>query len=175
LSGGTTLARHHRPTQLSSTEQSGLANPLVLHPLFLDQLAAMSLSSTPTSSLSNDEPDTAAPVPARRTIALTVPTSLLVLPASAAIVGMIIGMSRGGSRARLRFLAENAHRPPTTVQGWVSDTLRGTLIVQLLISRYSRLVLLYQDEELSRFLRCGKNRREICPRAGRGNGSICPT
>ncbi|RSH81585.1 hypothetical protein EHS25_006207 [Saitozyma podzolica] len=78
----------------------------------------MSLSSTPTSSLSHDEPDTAAPVPARRTIALTVPTSLLVLPASAAIVGMIIGMSRGGSRARLRFLAENAHRPPTTVQGW---------------------------------------------------------
>ncbi|GFZ44130.1 hypothetical protein JCM24511_01851 [Saitozyma sp. JCM 24511] len=78
----------------------------------------MSFSSTATSPHRNDEPDTADRGPARRTIALTVPTSLLVLPTSAAIVGMIIGMSRGGSRARLRFLAENAHRPPTTVQGW---------------------------------------------------------
>ncbi|KAI9639575.1 uncharacterized protein MKK02DRAFT_39895 [Dioszegia hungarica] len=51
-------------------------------------------------------------------IDLMIPTNLLVLPASAALVGLVIGMSRGGSRARLRFLAENAHRPPTTIQGW---------------------------------------------------------
>lgn len=41
-----------------------------------------------------------------------------ILPASAAIMGTLIGAVRGSRRASLRFLAENAHRPPTTVQGW---------------------------------------------------------
>ncbi|ORY32574.1 hypothetical protein BCR39DRAFT_522937 [Naematelia encephala] len=49
---------------------------------------------------------------------LTIPTTLLILPPTAAILGFIIGVRRGGSRARLRFLAENAHRAPKTVQGW---------------------------------------------------------
>lgn len=62
--------------------------------------------------------------PAER-IDLNIPHNLIVLPASAAFVGLVIGMSRGGSRARLRFLAENAHRPPTTIQGWVSKLLYG--------------------------------------------------
>jgi len=33
-------------------------------------------------------------------------------------VGTAIGLVRGSRAAGLRFLAENAHRPPTTVQGW---------------------------------------------------------
>ncbi|KAN0097685.1 hypothetical protein V8E55_002131 [Tylopilus felleus] len=41
-----------------------------------------------------------------------------ILPASAAIMGTVIGAVRGSRRASLRYLAENAHRPPTTVQGW---------------------------------------------------------
>jgi len=41
-----------------------------------------------------------------------------ILPASAAIMGTVVGAVRGSRRASLRFLAENAHRPPTTVQGW---------------------------------------------------------
>ncbi|KAF8138223.1 hypothetical protein EV363DRAFT_516276 [Boletus edulis] len=41
-----------------------------------------------------------------------------ILPASAAIMGTLIGAVRGSRRASLRYLAENAHRPPTTVQGW---------------------------------------------------------
>lgn len=41
-----------------------------------------------------------------------------VLPVSAAILGTLIGGVRGSRQASLRFLAENAHRPPTTVQGW---------------------------------------------------------
>ena len=52
-------------------------------------------------------------------ISLHLPTSFLVLPPVAGLIGLGIGMSRGGSRARLRFLAENAHRPPTTYRGWV--------------------------------------------------------
>ncbi|KAL7421736.1 hypothetical protein Q5752_003507 [Cryptotrichosporon argae] len=51
-------------------------------------------------------------------IALHVPPGLLVLPPAAALAGALIGMSRGGTRAKLRFLAENAHRQPKTVQGW---------------------------------------------------------
>ncbi|KAL1405429.1 hypothetical protein Q8F55_009060 [Vanrija albida] len=51
-------------------------------------------------------------------IDLRVPSNLLIVPAAAALVGFAIGMRREGGRARLRFLAENAHRQPTTVQGW---------------------------------------------------------
>lgn len=71
----------------------------------------------PSEEMMRIEPELSGP-PDR--IELTIPHNLLVLPASAALVGLVIGMSRGGSRARLRFLAENAHRPPTTIQGWVS-------------------------------------------------------
>lgn len=48
------------------------------------------------------------------------PRRLLILPPTALLLGAFIGVSRGGTRARLRFLAENAHRQPTTIQGWVS-------------------------------------------------------
>jgi len=41
-----------------------------------------------------------------------------VLPASAACIGVIIGAVRGSRLASLRFLAENAHRPPKTIRGW---------------------------------------------------------
>lgn len=41
-----------------------------------------------------------------------------ILPASAATIGTLIGAVRGSRLASLRYLAENAHRPPTTVQGW---------------------------------------------------------
>lgn len=41
-----------------------------------------------------------------------------ILPASAAMMGTLIGAVRGSRQASLRYLAENAHRPPTTVQGW---------------------------------------------------------
>lgn len=51
-------------------------------------------------------------------ISIHLPTSFVVLPPVAGLIGLGIGMSRGGSRARLRFLAENAHRPPTTYRGW---------------------------------------------------------
>ncbi|KAF9221904.1 hypothetical protein BS17DRAFT_796731 [Gyrodon lividus] len=40
------------------------------------------------------------------------------LPVSAAIMGTLIGAVRGSRRASLRFLAENAHRPPSTIRGW---------------------------------------------------------
>jgi len=33
-------------------------------------------------------------------------------------IGTAIGLVRGSRAAGLRFLAENAHRPPTTVRGW---------------------------------------------------------
>lgn len=51
-------------------------------------------------------------------IHLNVPQRMLVVPAIAFVVGTGLGIMRGGRTASLRFLAENAHRPPTTVQGW---------------------------------------------------------
>ncbi|KJA24515.1 hypothetical protein HYPSUDRAFT_135875 [Hypholoma sublateritium FD-334 SS-4] len=53
-----------------------------------------------------------------KAIRLTIPRRVLVVPATAFVVGTAIGIMRGGRAASLRFLAENAHRPPTTVQGW---------------------------------------------------------
>jgi hypothetical protein len=52
---------------------------------------------------------------------INLPRRMIILPPTALALGLVIGMSRGGSRARLRFLAENAHRQPTTIQGWVSE------------------------------------------------------
>jgi len=48
-----------------------------------------------------------------------IPSNLLIMPPAAATLGLVIGMTRGGRKARLRFLAENAHRQPKTYQGWV--------------------------------------------------------
>nr|XP_019010777.1 uncharacterized protein I206_04080 [Kwoniella pini CBS 10737]OCF49558.1 hypothetical protein I206_04080 [Kwoniella pini CBS 10737] len=66
-------------------------------------------SSTSSSSSSSSQ---------QTRINLTVPTSLLILPPTAAIIGLSIGLVRGGNKSRLRFLAENAHRQPKTIQGW---------------------------------------------------------
>ncbi|KIL00392.1 hypothetical protein PAXRUDRAFT_91976, partial [Paxillus rubicundulus Ve08.2h10] len=41
-----------------------------------------------------------------------------ILPVSAALMGTLIGAVRGSRMASLRFLAENAHRPPSTIRGW---------------------------------------------------------
>ena len=51
-------------------------------------------------------------------IRINIPSRYYILPGAAIIVGTTIGLFRGSRTASLRFLAENAHRPPTTVQGW---------------------------------------------------------
>lgn len=56
--------------------------------------------------------------PVKRTIHLTIPERFYLVPGAAVVVGCAIGIMRGGRATSLRFLAENAHRPPTTVQGW---------------------------------------------------------
>ncbi|KAF5369864.1 hypothetical protein D9758_001272 [Tetrapyrgos nigripes] len=43
---------------------------------------------------------------------------LMALPLTALAVGATIGFVRGARATGLRFLAENAHRPPRTVKGW---------------------------------------------------------
>ena len=54
----------------------------------------------------------------RNAIHLTIPPRALILPGAAVVVGTVIGLMRGSRRVSLQFLAENAHRPPRTVQGW---------------------------------------------------------
>ncbi|GJE84118.1 hypothetical protein PsYK624_001930 [Phanerochaete sordida] len=51
-------------------------------------------------------------------IHIHIPPRFYLLPGTAIILGTTIGLFRGSRRASLRFLAENVHRPPTTVQGW---------------------------------------------------------
>ncbi|WWC61680.1 uncharacterized protein I303_104265 [Kwoniella dejecticola CBS 10117] len=82
----------------------------------LSDLAEPSSSSSSSASSSYSASQTTTPPTTR--ISLTVPTSLLILPPTAAFIGLSIGLARGGNRSRLRFLAENAHRQPKTIQGW---------------------------------------------------------
>jgi len=54
----------------------------------------------------------------RSEIRLNVPPRVLQVGTTAFVLGSAMGLVRGGREASMRFLAENAHRPPTTVQGW---------------------------------------------------------
>jgi len=65
--------------------------------------------------MSTDETSHEPPKPVMR---LTVPERYYLLPGAAIVAGTIIGLMRGSRTASLRFLAENAHRAPTTVKGW---------------------------------------------------------
>ncbi|RSH78166.1 uncharacterized protein EHS24_002625 [Apiotrichum porosum] len=47
-----------------------------------------------------------------------VPKNMLVFAGNAAVVGFFVGARRGARNAQTRYLAENAHRQPTTVKGW---------------------------------------------------------
>ncbi|KAL4242023.1 hypothetical protein ABKN59_000562 [Abortiporus biennis] len=51
-------------------------------------------------------------------IRITIPQRVYLLPGTALALGAVLGFVRGSRTASLRFLAENVHRPPTTVQGW---------------------------------------------------------
>ena len=51
-------------------------------------------------------------------IHIDIPPRLYQVPGTALAVGTVIGAVRGSRKEGLRFLAENAHRAPTTVQGW---------------------------------------------------------
>jgi len=50
-------------------------------------------------------------------IRVTIPSKYYRLPVTMMIAGGTLGMFRGGRRESWRFLAENAHQAPTTVQG----------------------------------------------------------
>ena len=51
-------------------------------------------------------------------IHISIPPRLYQVPGAALVVGTVIGAVRGSRKEGLRFLAENAHRTPTTLQGW---------------------------------------------------------
>ena len=56
--------------------------------------------------------------PKQDAIRLRIPPRLYIVPTTAFFVGLTIGFVRGARRTGLRFLAENAHRPPRTMKGW---------------------------------------------------------
>lgn len=49
---------------------------------------------------------------------INIPQRFYLVPAACFTTGFVLGITRGARQASLRFLAENAHRRPTTVQGW---------------------------------------------------------
>lgn len=102
-------------------------------------LLFLSLRIMESTSASSQEASTSG-VPLQDRISVHIPHSMLTLPPTAAAIGLIMGMSRGGSRARLRFLAENAHRMPTTVQGWVSVPESATELLRRLSSQVVNLL-----------------------------------
>ncbi len=51
-------------------------------------------------------------------VRINIPRRYYLLPGAAVLTGISIGLFRGSRTASLRFLAENAHRPPKTVRGW---------------------------------------------------------
>ena len=53
-----------------------------------------------------------------KAVRVNIPSRVYLVPCAAFTVGSAIGLVRGGRMASLQFLAENVHRPPTTVQGW---------------------------------------------------------
>jgi hypothetical protein len=53
-----------------------------------------------------------------RQYSVTLSPRLYTVPLGAVLLGTVIGVNRGGRLASLRFLAENAHRTPTTQKGW---------------------------------------------------------
>ncbi|KAI0032049.1 hypothetical protein K488DRAFT_50811 [Vararia minispora EC-137] len=51
-------------------------------------------------------------------VRFSVPGRLLAVTGTAMVLGTVVGGMRGARLAGMRFLAENAHRPPRTVRGW---------------------------------------------------------
>ncbi|KAG9050464.1 hypothetical protein FS837_005269 [Tulasnella sp. UAMH 9824] len=49
---------------------------------------------------------------------LKIGTDVYTIPITASLAGGMLGFIRGSRMSALRFLAENAHRAPTTVRGW---------------------------------------------------------
>ncbi|KZT12552.1 uncharacterized protein LAESUDRAFT_718821 [Laetiporus sulphureus 93-53] len=73
------------------------------------------MQSSPDTTTNSTDTDGTPPKPS---IHLTIPPRLFILPGSALLLGAMIGLRRGARTAALQFLAENVHRPPTTVRGW---------------------------------------------------------
>ena len=69
----------------------------------------MSESTSRSSSQDSNQP---------YSIHVELPPRFYLLPGGAMCIGTAIGLVRGSRAAGLRFLAENAHRPPSTVRGW---------------------------------------------------------
>ncbi|KAL5508218.1 hypothetical protein ACEPAH_5837 [Sanghuangporus vaninii] len=51
-------------------------------------------------------------------IRLNIPSRYVILTSGCGVMGMSLGLIRGSRAEGMRFLAENAHRPPTTLRGW---------------------------------------------------------
>ncbi|KAK9452120.1 uncharacterized protein V1518DRAFT_410409 [Limtongia smithiae] len=110
-----TLRKSHSYTATSATmppahEEAAPAAPAVAIPEMGTSTSTSTSTSTPTPLFAPPSQPPRFGIPPL----LRLPT----LVALSTIVAVPLGCYRGGTLASLRFLAENSHRLPTTVQGW---------------------------------------------------------
>lgn len=75
----------------------------------------MSSANAKASASDNDEyGETSSP----EAIRLYIPRELYMIPLATTNTGLVLGFLRGSRQASLRYLAENAHRAPKTVEEW---------------------------------------------------------
>ena len=67
---------------------------------------------------SNNNAQTEAEAGTDGAIRVYVPQRYLALTSVCGVTGLMLGLMRGVRAEGMRFLAENAHRPPTTMRGW---------------------------------------------------------
>jgi len=70
------------------------------------------------ASSSSDPGPSAGPSSTHNAAYFAIPKNVLAVPAFAFTYGAMTGSIRGSRLAGLRFAAENAHRAPTTLNGW---------------------------------------------------------
>lgn len=81
----------------------------------------MNPNATPTGTLNNphqQQQPSQVEVDNDDTIRLYIPREYYLVPLSTTSAGLALGFLRGTRQTSLQFLAENAHRPPKTVEEW---------------------------------------------------------
>lgn len=127
-----------RPTKIYAPL---IHSSIFLFPLFITILSGGMASFEKLGESSSNARHVAEPLSWRERPNYGIPSSVVLIVPSAGALGLMIGIARGAQQARLQFLAENAHRPPTTVRGWVSPPPSVRVLL-------SSAVLLQPDEEL---------------------------
>ena len=74
--------------------------------------------TTPVAPAPQDDARIEVESPQKEVVRLYIPREYYLIPLSTTSLGLALGFLRGARTSSLRFLAENAHRPPRTLEEW---------------------------------------------------------